>query len=322
MGDGECDDGGPGAAYAGCELGTDCTDCGPRGCDDEHPCEDGLVCRNGRCIADMGDVPPGPVPACNDVVPWECDGNERHCGQLVYFEPEEGDGWWNYPLNGETANNQYRSFLRRDLRQLVMYAASSVRCLSEGWDYGNDQPIGLGDMSEADGSIPGTSDGDPGHPQGTHTDGHDIDTAYYQVGQANNILRAVCPHMSGGREQYHCVGEPEFLDVWRTALFIAKFHDSPQLRVIGVDGRVGPVIEEAIDHLCAEGWLDGNPACDNRALAYEVNDTGRGWYHFHHHHMHISLSGRNQVVGVPDASRYAGPDACITVDCRPIQPPE
>jgi len=29
-GDGECDDGGPGAAYAVCELGTDCADCGPR----------------------------------------------------------------------------------------------------------------------------------------------------------------------------------------------------------------------------------------------------------------------------------------------------
>jgi hypothetical protein len=29
--DGYCDDGGPGAEYSGCEMGTDCTDCGPRG---------------------------------------------------------------------------------------------------------------------------------------------------------------------------------------------------------------------------------------------------------------------------------------------------
>jgi hypothetical protein len=29
--DGWCDDGGPGAEYSGCELGSDCTDCGPRG---------------------------------------------------------------------------------------------------------------------------------------------------------------------------------------------------------------------------------------------------------------------------------------------------
>lgn len=29
-GDGECDDGGPGADYDGCDYGTDCSDCGPR----------------------------------------------------------------------------------------------------------------------------------------------------------------------------------------------------------------------------------------------------------------------------------------------------
>lgn len=31
MSDGACDDGGPGAYYSACPLGTDCTDCGPRG---------------------------------------------------------------------------------------------------------------------------------------------------------------------------------------------------------------------------------------------------------------------------------------------------
>jgi hypothetical protein len=29
-GDGACDDGGPNASFNVCELGTDCTDCGPR----------------------------------------------------------------------------------------------------------------------------------------------------------------------------------------------------------------------------------------------------------------------------------------------------
>lgn len=29
-GDGACDDGGPGSEFSICELGTDCTDCGPR----------------------------------------------------------------------------------------------------------------------------------------------------------------------------------------------------------------------------------------------------------------------------------------------------
>lgn len=29
--DGDCDDGGPGSDFSVCELGTDCSDCGPRG---------------------------------------------------------------------------------------------------------------------------------------------------------------------------------------------------------------------------------------------------------------------------------------------------
>lgn len=51
---------------------------------------------------------------------------------------------------------------------LVKYAAARVACLADGWDLGNHQPIGLGDMSEADGSIPGTSIGEPGRPDNTH----------------------------------------------------------------------------------------------------------------------------------------------------------
>jgi hypothetical protein len=33
--DGDCDDGGPGAEYSSCQIGTDCTDCGPRTGDDQ-----------------------------------------------------------------------------------------------------------------------------------------------------------------------------------------------------------------------------------------------------------------------------------------------
>lgn len=45
--DGECDDGGPGSLYSGCEFGTDCTDCGPRrvGVSPEPSCsEAGSAC--------------------------------------------------------------------------------------------------------------------------------------------------------------------------------------------------------------------------------------------------------------------------------------
>mmetsp|Transcript_133837 Transcript_133837/g.298514 ORF Transcript_133837/g.298514 Transcript_133837/m.298514 type:complete len:303 (-) Transcript_133837:11-919(-) len=38
--DGGCDDNGPGADYSGCELGTDCTDCGPRYIDNSSTLDD------------------------------------------------------------------------------------------------------------------------------------------------------------------------------------------------------------------------------------------------------------------------------------------
>src|SRR5690606_22791199 len=103
---------------------------------------------------------------------------------------------------------------------------------------------------------------------------------------------AVCPHTSGSSDAYHCTGEPTYLDVWRTAAFIAKLHESPQLRVIGVDGRVGPKVESAIDQLCSSGWLTGTACNGGLQLAYETTDNGAGWYHFHHHHLHISLLTR------------------------------
>jgi hypothetical protein len=110
------------------------------------------------------------------------------------MEPRLGDGYWDYPINGETTSNQYRSWLRRDLALLVQFAAGKTECLSQGWSFGNQAPLGLGDMSEADGSIPGTSDNDPGHPEGSHTNGFDIDVAYFQTGTPDNELRPVCAH--------------------------------------------------------------------------------------------------------------------------------
>lgn len=61
--DGVCDDGGPGAVYADCPMGTDCADCGPRS-------ESG-----------PGGVPPSDFPGdypgggtCDDSCPWAYDG--------------------------------------------------------------------------------------------------------------------------------------------------------------------------------------------------------------------------------------------------------
>ena len=85
-GDGECDDGGPGSAGSGCALGTDCTDCGARGCDETHPCGDGEVCEGGSCVYDLGEIP----ERCfeEDLPEAHCDRSEGDCDDLLPFDSQ------------------------------------------------------------------------------------------------------------------------------------------------------------------------------------------------------------------------------------------
>lgn len=258
---------------------------------------------------DLGSPPPPPTTSCANIPSFECtvaggslDEIEAFCGELVAFDPRQTTGYDDYAINGETAADQYRSFVRRDLMMLIQYATASAACVAQNWDFG-DSVLGLGDMSEADGSIPGTSDGDPGHPPESHERGHDMDIGYYQLGQPNNRLREVCPHVVNGVDQLHCTGAPTILDPWRTAVFIAKAMDSPQYLTIGVDGQVAPVVRAAAQVLCDEGLLDaGSKACGPNGVArgpqngfgtgisFDVSaDEDIGWFSFHHHHLHISV---------------------------------
>ena len=283
--------------------------CGDSGLCEEPPCvmgscPSGMVCEaSGDCVPDLSDGPGlGPGPACPNLPVRDCTGTQEYCGQLIPFEPVQGEGYVNYPLNGETWANQYRSYVRRDLMMLVKWASAYVACKAGDWQTGNGYPLGLGDMSEGDGAIPGTSDNQPGHPAGTHEAGYDIDMAYFQnhqTGILNNHLRPICEHKQGGQDQYHCVGAPYLLDVWRTALFIGALFSSDRTRVIGVDGKVGSLVSQALQVLCGDGWLPAESCVPaNQTLACEVEDdngglcwkeNGSGWFHFHHHHMHLSL---------------------------------
>ena len=216
------------------------------------------------------------------------DGGVDDCTELIPFEPAEGPGYINYPVFGETWDDQVYSYLRRDYVYLIKYATAKVECKTADWDYGNFAPLGLGDMSEEDGSIPGTSIGQPRHPPGTHEDGKDIDTAYYQLFSPDNLLRAVGDHYIGTTDQLHLVAEPYALDRWRTALYIAYLSEHPNLRVIGVDGQVGLVLEATLDELVTLGWIDEELRA-SIPLVYELVDEGLGWYYYHHNHMHISM---------------------------------
>lgn len=252
----------------------------------------------------------GEANVCDNIPTFECtlpganaDELEAFCGELVVFDPRQGFGYDDYPINGETSTDQYRSYVRRDVAMLVTYATTRVRCTAEaqGFTFGNNV-LGLGDMSEADGSIPGTSDNSPGHPPECHERGYDMDIGYYQLDQPDNRLREVCPHEEGGEEAYHCTGAPTTLDAQRTALFIAYAMESPQYLTIAVDGQVAPLVREAAQELCDTGVLDpASVACSNdgiangprngfgRGISYDPTEAQDiGWFYFHHHHFHLS----------------------------------
>ena len=93
---------------------------------------------------------------------------------------------------------------------------------------------------------------------GTHVNGKDIDTAYYQLNTADNLGRPVGDHHVGCLDVNHLVSCPYALDVWRTALYIAYISEHPRVRAIGVDGQIGLALEDALDDLVDMGWIDAD----------------------------------------------------------------
>lgn len=227
-----------------------------------------------------------PGPPCDDIPPLYCVGDSEYCSELVQFTPDTGYGYINQTYE------EYR-YIRRDLMMLIKYATAKTACKTANWDYGNKGPLGLLDMSEADGSTPKDPDGSYRHPPGSHEDGRDIDTTYYQLFSDDNLARIV-----GLNYDNHLVEPPYNFDRYRTALYISYLAEHPFLRVVGVDGQIGPILESeegTFNELVDMEWIDH----DLRAsipLAYEIEDTGMGWFRFHHHHMHVSMNPVYDIV--------------------------
>lgn len=234
---------------------------------------------------------------------------ERHCKQnclaILQFTPKSGTGYQVWQAD----------WTRRDVMLFIKYAAAAIDCL-----YPGTPPLGLGDMSMQGGLIPANSttkscqtnancgDGHEcrsgtcwrlHHPLGTHLQGRDIDTAYYQVNTSDNRLRPVCDHCTGSvpyncnysSDQYHCVGPAKYLEPNRTALFLAILIETGLARVIGVDGKVGPPLKTAFQTLHQSGMISkyAYDLFNKGVVTWEETNTGRGWFHFHHHHAHVSF---------------------------------
>ena len=224
----------------------------------------------------------GPGIACV-LPPRTC---AERCDELVEM-PLVGFGYVDVRVAEESLPATSTSYLRRDLMMLVQYAAAKVACKAATWNTGIGGPIALGDMSERDGSTPGTLWGMPRHPPNTHVDGLALDIAYFQRDTPDNHMRPICPHVWRGRERWHCVAPPTRLDAWRTALFIGAFLEEPRIRVIGIDGRAAKPILAAFDELCATRWIEP-AACRRHKIEFETRAAGHGWFYGHHNHLHVA----------------------------------
>ncbi len=226
-----------------------------------------------------------PTEPCDHSVPLYCVGSAEYCTELIQFTPSAGPGYLDYPVRDETEANQYRSWVRRDLAQIVKFAAAEMSCKSSSWGFGNRAPLGIGDGSHEDGTTPTL--------HFSHEDGRHIDIAYPQMHAPDNLLRRIGrfipkPHPNNGT---YLVGPPSSLDRLRSALFIAYLARHPNLQYAVVDEEAGLLIESAFEDLESRGWLEPGTR-DSLRMYYEKEDVTRG----HADHMHITMERLEPVV--------------------------
>lgn len=221
--------------------------------------------------------------------PLYYDGTPATALQLQLVSPVSNAWYTDFPLQGETWENQCYSYFQARFIYPFKYAAAKVHLLAGSWSNGNGAPLGLGYGSEVDGDIPGTDVGGAFYPTGTHENGTDFDVAYYQTAADNNF-RTVCPCSNAGVPAYHCTEPPDRLDARRTALFIAALAEHTNLRIIGVDGQIGIILTNTLRQLESEGIISlSNRLCTLGKLAFEVSDTGLGWFLYHNTRMYVSF---------------------------------
>jgi hypothetical protein len=293
---------------------TECTTAGSRhGCGDGSRCWrvrdtseaicwpdcDAFVC-DGTCDSDGSCVGRGALdcdPACGSFCAsapatgacpaWECRGED--CTELIQLPGStDPDDAISRELGYYVDTRERYTYLRRDLVMLLQHATCEVARRFPGT-----APLGIQDLSQADGLTPGTDIGDPRHPTSTHR-GSDLDLSYYQT-DGDNDAHIVCGDGSdtngNGRrgtfnDGYFCTTEENIVDWEREAYFFAMLGTSPLVRVFGVDTTFVDDLEDELDRQRALGWI----TTDQHARASDLGSGASGGWQFHHHHSHMSFS--------------------------------
>ena len=122
--DGTCDDGGNGATYATCDLGTDCTDCGartPNNVVDRARCEKEFTLRE-MDVVTMGVFPPPGYPVCSQI--------------SIRLYDSFGDGWYGHVSGtGKVEPPSKINFTNAVTGAPIIGACIAGACVQNSWQY-------------------------------------------------------------------------------------------------------------------------------------------------------------------------------------------
>jgi hypothetical protein len=256
-------------------------------------CHEGWLCRAGcitytactTSVSDDDDVE-DPSGTGSDACPsYTCD--ESDCGTLVEL-PGSSDPTSERALRDGyyIATERRYAYLRKDLTYVLRHAACRV-----AREFPDTAPLGISDLSQADGQTPGVDVGRPRHPTSTHR-GNDMDLAYYQT-DGTNDPQIICGDGTDGNgngtvgvhnDGYFCTTDENIVDWARQAYFFAMLAAPTHVRVFGVDTTLVDDFRTHVGALEASGTIDTAQA----ARATHLGHGSDGGWAFHHHHTHMS----------------------------------
>ncbi|MBX3189212.1 MAG: hypothetical protein KF819_19470 [Labilithrix sp.] len=159
---------------------------------------------------------------------------------------------------------------RCELVALLVDAARDVRAQMP-----DRSPVGVADLSQEDGNIPGTDVGGLRHPAPSHTNGFSADITYFRKGGKTLEDSPACP----SKTREFCEG-PHDLDLDATALLMSRLARTKRLVQILVDPIMEADVSSALDRLASAG-------AEGAAEARAVLASG---IPFHADHFHVSVS--------------------------------
>ena len=189
---------------------------------------------------------------------WVCSGGD--CLDLVQMPGSDDASSTEALEDGYFIATETRyTYIRKDLSMLIAWAACRMK-----ESYPGIAPIGLYDMSEQDGSTPGTDEGQPRHPAKSFEQGTQFATAYYQT-DGDNGMQNVCGDGSDAygcgtagtfNDGFECTTSETIVDLDQQLAFLELLAEHPDFEQVGVEESVGESLETSgYDVGYGVGWL-------------------------------------------------------------------